>query len=207
MPVIFASAVLGFCGLIYEFVFAQSLSVLFGHSVVQYSLTIGLFILGMGAGAHLAESLKDARLSLWRAQVLISLLAPFGGVTLWWVAISGWDLLARFVAYGFILLVGALTGVELPLLLRLKGDRSSGLVLGADYLGMLAACVMFPLLLLPSVGVFATLFAAALLNSLVLLVLLPRRVLWTGLIPAVLSLFLYLEPSLRDWLSAKLVAG
>ncbi len=208
MPVTLASALLGFCGLIYEFVFAQSLSVLFGHSVIQYSVTIGLFILGMGLGSHIAESFRDPRGALWRIQLELSLLVPALAVLIWWLALSGWSDTARVVAYISIFGVGALTGMELPLLLRLRENRvSAGAVLGADYLGMLAACVLFPLLLLPHFGVFSTLLAAALLNSVVTLTLIPRRIAWTGLVPAMLAISWHYEPLLRDWLSARLMAG
>lgn len=207
MPVTFASALLGFCGLVYEFVFAQSLSVLFGHSVIQYSITIGLFILGMGTGSHIAEYFYDPRRSLWRVQLQISLLAPLAAFILWWLAVSGLEIAARVVAYGGILGVGCLTGMELPLLLRLRGEKGAGVVLGADYLGMLAACVLFPLVLLPNFGVFSTLLAVAVLNSFVMIALLPNRIPWTALVPTFLAVGWYFEPVMREWLSARMIAG
>ncbi len=207
MSVAATSAIFGYCGLIYEFVLAQSLSILFGHSVVQYSVTIGLFIAAMGLGSHLAENFHDPRLALWRTQLCLSLLAPAACVFFWWLAVSGHLIAARVVAYSAIVGIGFLTGTELPLLLRLRAGPSLGAVLGADYLGMLAACVLFPLWLLPEIGVLKTLFATALLNSAMMACLWPRRISLAIPIAGVLALLIYFEPLIREAMSTKLVGG
>src|SRR5262245_947761 len=75
LPIVCA-AILGFTGVLYELVLAQTLSVLFGQSVVQYSVTIGLFLAGMGAGAHVSESWSEPRVRLWRVQMGLALLVP-----------------------------------------------------------------------------------------------------------------------------------
>lgn len=196
---------LGYCGVIYEFAFAQTLSVLFGQSVVQYSVTIGLFLAGMGAGSHFSERLRDARLSLWRTQLILSVAVPLIFICVWWTAVSGGAALARALAYVLCFSVGAVTGAELPLMMRLAPD-STPRILAADYAGMLAACLAFPLLLLPHQGVFAAVLSTAAVNATVLLVLEPRRAGFL-LLPATLLLSLWFEPGLREWLSLKLTAA
>ena len=57
-------------------------------------------------------------------------------------------------SFAAIFTIGVLTGIELPLLMRLgnlmsKDKRVSNRVLGFDYLGALAGGVIFPLVLLP----------------------------------------------------------
>lgn len=207
MPVVVASALLGFCGVVYEFVLAQSLSILFGNSVVQYSLTIGIFIAGMGLGSHLAERFLNPRLAIWRSQAALSLFAPSASLGFWWLAVAGHSEVARAMAYTSILAIGFLTGFELPLLLKLRNTFASGTVLAADYLGMLSACLLFPLFLLPELGVFKTLFLTALINSLVMISLWPRQVQWQVLCPLGLLGMVYLEPWIRTVLSQKLVGG
>ena len=70
---------------------------------------------------------------------------------------------------GFSLLVGARVGLEIPLLVRIlrgqAGLRAAlGNVLSLDYLGALAASLLFPLLLVPYLGLVRTGFVFGLLN-------------------------------------------
>ena len=199
---IFISAILGYCGVIYELVFAQTLSVLFGQSVVQYSVTIGLFLAGMGLGAHLAERWDDPRARLWRIQFLLSVGAPLLLVAVWWVAVSGWSLTARALAYAMCFSVGAVTGAELPLLMRLQRERVTW-ILSADYFGMLIACLVFPLVLLPEIGVFAALLLTAILNAFVMVALRFEKFAPSFAVPLLLIVALHFEPGLREWLSQK----
>lgn len=202
MPVIFISAILGYCGVIYELVFAQTLSVLFGQSVVQYSVTIGLFLLGMGAGAHYAERFREPRVALWRMQLILALVAPLLLVAVWWLAVSGYTYPARGLAYGMCLFIGTVTGGELPLLMRVMPDRATW-ILSSDYFGMLLACLAFPLILLPEIGVFATLILTALLNAFVMTALRFEKWAPGFALPLLLIASLYFEPGLREWLSQK----
>jgi spermidine synthase len=195
--------ILGFCGVVYELVIAQSLSVLFGQPLVQYSLTIGIFLAGMGLGSHQSERWRDPRFELWRVQMLLSLLTPLLWLGVWWLATGEAPLAARALAYSMCFFTGALTGSELPALFRLGGRP--GRVLSADYLGMLVACLAFPLLLLPFLGLFATMFLAAMLNSLAMLALRFRQTRWSAAIPLVLLVGFLLESTLRDWLSQRLI--
>ncbi len=202
MPVIFISAILGYCGVIYELVFAQTLSVLFGQSVVQYSVTIGLFLAGMGLGSHIAEKWSEPRTRLWQIQLVLSLAAPLLLVAVWWVAVSGWSLSARALAYFMCLSIGCVTGAELPLLIRLRSERVTW-ILSADYFGMLVACLVFPLVLLPEIGVFAALLLTATLNAFVMVSLRFERLLPSFAVPLLLIVALKFEPGLREWLSQK----
>lgn len=198
------AAVLGFSGVLYELVFAQSLSILFGQSVIQYSLTIGLFLAGMGVGAQLSEWVRDAVRGLWWSQIVLCLGAPVTFILTWWLGVSGWTLLVHAVGYGMCFGVGMITGLELPLLMRWSAE-STGRILAADYGGMLIACLAFPLVLLPEVGLFATLLGCATVNGVLALTLRPTpRTMWAPLLSVSL---LILEPTLREWLSQRLVAG
>ncbi len=197
------SAILGFCGVIYEFVFAQTLSVLFGNSVVQYGLTIGLFLCFMGLGAHLSERFQSPRVILGRCQVWISVMAPLAVIGVWLAAAFNQMLMARLLAYSAMITIGILTGMELPFLMKLKSRASAAMILSADYAGMLMACFLFPLLLLPYFGVLTTLFSTAFLNSLVRLSL-GRAGPAHYLLPLLLMTGIFLEPGLREWLSYRL---
>jgi predicted membrane-bound spermidine synthase len=197
------SFLLGFCGVVYELVFAQTLSVLFGQSAVQYSLTIGIFLAGMGLGSHRSEAWREPRLQLWRVQLTLSLFAPLIWLGVWWLATGDFAFSARVLACAMCFFVGAVTGAELPLLFRLGGG-GPGRLLAADYLGMLAACLAFPLWLLPAHGIFSTLFLAAAVNSGVMLALRFRQARWSAFVPLALVAGFFLESFLREWLSGRL---
>ena len=77
--------------------------------------------------------------------------------------------LYRPVMYGFVLLIGTLVGLEIPILARILSQsttwkESIANVLSLDYVGALVGSVSFPLLMLPNIGLFQSAFAIGLLN-------------------------------------------
>jgi spermidine synthase len=76
----------------------------------------------------------------------------------------------RAVLYGLVGVVGVLVGLEIPLLLRLLRDRLAfreliAQVLSLDYVGALAASLLFPLLLVPRLGLIRTSLLVGLANA------------------------------------------
>jgi len=85
----------------------------------------------------------------------------------------------RPILYGLVVLIGFLVGLEIPLLLRiLQGQFSFGdlvsNVLTYDYIGALAASLIFPLVLVPFVGLIRAGFIIGLVNILIAMVLVFR---------------------------------
>jgi spermidine synthase len=205
------SLVLAACGLTYEFVLAQTLSVLLGNSVVQYSVTIGLFLAGMGVGSMVSDKIKnqDALPWLFRLQLMISTLVPLGFMGIWLAGIHLRFPLLHLGAYGLIFSVGLLTGAELPLLMRLSPVTSRSFILALDYAGMLLACLAFPLLLLPVFGVFAALLFTSLVNAIVMLSLLQfaksKLRFAAAMVPLLLIAVVSFERGIREWLSLQLI--
>ena len=71
--------------------------------------------------------------------------------------------------YSFILVIGALVGMEIPILTTLLAQKASikesiANVMSLDYVGALIGSVSFPLLLLPSLGLVQSSFAIGLIN-------------------------------------------
>jgi spermidine synthase len=171
------SGALAFLGLSYEFVLAQTLSQLVGHSVFQYTMTFATFMLGLGISALVAKpAAVNGFESLIKLQVAITLTAWLSVFILFGVSGFTPPTVLNILGLCFVFLFGLLTGWELPLLLRLAPHAHRYRILGADYLGMLAASLAFPLVLLPQLGVIGTLLALSFGNSLVamLLTLSPR---------------------------------
>lgn len=160
--------IVSICALTYELIVATLSSYLLGNSVTQFSLTIGLFLFALGLGSLLSRRIRGNEL---RWFVIIELaVGVVGGISatiLYAVyTVSNLYYLTMIV---LILLIGGLSGLEIPLLTRIVAHRdelSHALadVLSVDYLGALLASLAFPLVLLPTFGVTVTAFLTGLLN-------------------------------------------
>jgi spermidine synthase len=160
------------CGLVYELIIGTLSSYLLGDSVFQFSLTIGIFLTSMGIGSFLSRAVRqDLLLVFLVAEIAIGLV---GGVSAAWL--FGVYAIARrsftIVMIATIVALGALIGLEIPLLTRIArryGNLRDTLanVLAFDYLGALAASLLFPLILLPYLGLIKTAFLVGLFNLLV----------------------------------------
>jgi spermidine synthase len=78
----------------------------------------------------------------------------------------------RVVLYGDVFVIGTLVGIELPLLMRLLKedlgfDESVVRGLTFDYVGSLFASVLFPLVLVPWLGLVRTAALSGIVNALV----------------------------------------
>jgi spermidine synthase len=167
---LFAAATLvAIGGLIYELIIGTVSSYLLGNSVLHFSITIGLFLFGMGIGSILSNFLKKEPTSLFICNEL--LLGMIGGNAV--VILFGLFSFAEtwfYLGFGSLVVgIGALIGLEIPLLLRmLQGMRHTHQVvtrvLSLDYVGSLIASVVFPLLLLPYLGLLRTSLVIGLIN-------------------------------------------
>ena len=193
-PVVYATAlVLAACSLLYELLIAQTLSILAANTVVWYSVTIGVYLASMGLGAliHYRFATGDLWSRLFRVEVLLSIVGalaiPILHLTHTSAVLIGISdisfvepgILSGAVFFGtaFILtaLIGILTGFELPLLIDLGNaaaseTRVTNRVLAADYMGSLLAGLIFPLLLVPFLGLIVIGLLTAGVNLLVALI-------------------------------------
>ncbi|WP_299093248.1 polyamine aminopropyltransferase [uncultured Metabacillus sp.] len=166
-----ASGIVSVCGIIFEVLFGAAGSYLLGDGVKQYTLTISLFLTGMGIGASISEKVtKKLILSFVWIEYLIGIIAGFSTFLLFGVSAflsSGMD---AFFLYAITLIVGALTGVELPILIRKANEigvtvkKSTAKVLFSDYAGGLIGGLLFVYLLRPEFGLVKTAFFVAMIN-------------------------------------------
>ncbi len=180
---IYAVFVAGLCSIVYELLIATTVTYFLGDSVRYFSLTIGLYMAAMGAGAYLSKFFRrDLVLVLVLAETLLGVAGGFAIPLLYWAYAQTDLFMAAYVL--LTLLIGLLIGLEVPLLTRIL-ERYDSLrvsiahVLSLDYLGALIATLAFPLLLLPFFGVFRSGLCLGLLNMTIGLVLLrafPREV-------------------------------
>jgi spermidine synthase len=169
------------CGLVYELLASTIASYLLGDSVTQFSTVIGSYLFAMGIGSWCSRYVRADELRTFvRIELLIALLGGFSaaGLFLLFPAIDHF----RIVLYALVLAIGFFVGLEIPLLMRiLKGfdfREVVSTVLTFDYVGALAASLLFPLILMPQLGMIRTGFMFGILNAgvaLALLMTLPRR--------------------------------
>lgn len=156
------------CGLIYELLIATVSSYLLGSSVTQFSISVGLFVGAMGLGSWLSQRITRGLL-LWFAglEMLLGLVGGVSATVLFWVYSLGiyyWPALIFFIAA-----TGVIVGLELPLLVRVLNQygelrQTIAGALSVDYAGSLLGSLLFPLVLLPSLGVTRTAFLVGLIN-------------------------------------------
>jgi len=152
--------VIATCGLIYELVAGTLASYVLGDSITQFSIIIGLYLFSMGVGSWLSKYFED-QLLRWFIQIelLVGLIGGFSSAILFLtfpIAAS-----FRLILYALVFLTGLLVGLEIPLLLRILKDKVEfrdlvSRVFTFDYIGALLASLVFPLLLVPYLGLIRT---------------------------------------------------
>ncbi len=164
---LFSTFIIAICGLIYELLAGTLSSYLLGDSIYQFSLTIGFFMSAMGVGAWLSRFIKD---DLPRAFIYIQIaIAILGGVSAE-VLFFAFSVIHNYYLIFFMVIIslGAMIGIEIPLVIRIleKSSLRENLsnVFTADYIGALFAALIFPIVLLPKLGVMQTSFFVGFLN-------------------------------------------
>lgn len=171
-----ATFVAGLCSILYELLIGTVSSYFLGDSVRQFSLTIGLFMAAMGMGSFLSRRLGDDVLGRFVAvEVALGLLGGASVPALY--AIYAYTDLYEPAMIVFIVAIGVLTGLEIPMLVlvtrrifTLEVNLSN--ILSLDYLGALAATLLFPFVLLPGLGTFRSALAAGAINLVMALLVL-----------------------------------
>jgi spermidine synthase len=158
-------------GLVYELVAAAAASYLLGDSITQFSTVIGAYLFAMGVGSFLSRYVERGLAARFvQVEVLVGLVGGWAAALLF--VAFGQTAHFRVVLYGIVGVVGVLVGLEIPLLLRLLRDRLVfrelvAQVLSLDYIGALAASLLFPLLLVPRLGLIRTSLLVGLTNAVV----------------------------------------
>lgn len=157
------------CSLCYELIIGAISSYISGDTVWQYSVTIGLYMAAMGFGSYISKYIRR-NLYDWFIGIEV-IIGIIGGLSATFIFLANLYLEAyQVVMYAFIIGIGILVGMEIPLLARIleveRGDLRHTLssVFAFDYMGGLAGAVVFPLLFLPHLGYLATAFLCGVLN-------------------------------------------
>ena len=160
------------CGLVYELSAAALSSYLLGDSVLQFSTIIGTYLFAMGVGSWLSRYFdRQLPAHFLRIELLVALIGGALPAVLF-LANAYIPGAFRLLLYGLVMVVGALVGLEIPLVMRIL-RRNVALkdlvsqVLTFDYLGALAVSVAFPLILVPHLGMIRTGLLFGFMNAMV----------------------------------------
>lgn len=168
VALLFATLMIAICGLVYELLAGTLSSYLLGDSVYQFSLVIGLFMSSMGIGSWFSRFIEHELPSGFvKLQLLVGLL---GGLTAP-ILFFAFAVLDNYTPLLFllVLMLGGMLGVEIPLIIRILKEHASlkvnlSNVFTADYIGALFAALLFPLVLIPQLGLLQTGFLFGVLN-------------------------------------------
>jgi spermidine synthase len=161
------------CGLIYELVAGALASYLLGDSVTMFSTVIGTYLFAMGIGSWLSRFVTRGLAARFvTVELMVAVVGGFSS-TLLFLAFAYTDSF-RFLLYALVVLVGIFVGLEIPLLMRILRKHYEfkdvvSNVLTFDSLGALAACLAFPLVVVPQLGLVRAALAFGLINAVVAL--------------------------------------
>jgi spermidine synthase len=157
------------CGLIYELVAGTLASYLLGDSVLQFSTVIGTYLFAMGVGSALSRYLNRGLVYrfVW-IELALAIVGGFSSALLLFAFAftQGFGI----ILYALVIVMGVLVGLEIPLLMRIVRDRYDfrdviAHVLTFDYLGALGASLLFPILLVPHLGLVRSAMLFGIINA------------------------------------------
>lgn len=160
-PLLFLNVfVIATCGLIYELLAGTLSSYVLGDSVTQFSIIIGIYLFAMGVGSWLSRFIeRDVAEKFVEIELAVALVGGFSAPLLF----LSFAHLSYFgiVLYGIVFIIGTLVGLEIPLLMRILKDELDfkdliSRVLAFDYIGALVASLLFPIFLVPKLGLNRT---------------------------------------------------
>ncbi|CAH0334474.1 Polyamine aminopropyltransferase [Flavobacterium sp. CECT 9288] len=157
---LFAVFTIATCGLVYELVAGTLASYLLGDSVKQFSFIIGVYLFSMGVGSYFSKFLTKNMLNTFvEIEILVGLIGGLSSVVLFLLFESVYSF--QFILYLLVFVTGCLVGLEIPLLMNILKDKVQfrdlvSNVFTFDYIGALLASILFPLVLVPKLGIMGT---------------------------------------------------
>jgi spermidine synthase len=157
------------CGLIYELIAGALASYLLGDSITQFSTVIGCYLFAMGIGSFMSRYVVKGLVSrfIW-IELMVAVFGGFSSTILFltFAYTQGF----RVILYFLVVVIGMLVGLEIPLLMRILRDRYEfrdvvAHVLTFDYLGALGASLLFPIVLVPELGLVRSAVLFGLINA------------------------------------------
>ncbi|HTK37433.1 MAG TPA: polyamine aminopropyltransferase [Pyrinomonadaceae bacterium] len=169
-PLLFLNVfVIATCGLIYELLAGTLSSYVLGDSITQFSIIIGVYLFAMGVGSWLSKFIeKGVAEKFVEIELAVAVVGGFSAPLLFlsFAHLSYFSI----VLYAIVFVIGVLVGLEIPLLMRILKDELDfkdliSRVLAFDYIGALVASLLFPLFLVPRLGLNRTSLLFGMFNA------------------------------------------
>lgn len=203
IELIILTIVLAFCSIVYELLLSNTLAIVTGDFVWWQSLTVGIFIGGLGLGAYLSNHLKRPLKSLLNVELALSIMGMFCVIYIYFLH-AGYkyvdnlffytsDFHAAFYHQNLFILkifffvcaqiitlfIGVASGFEIPLVMRLVKERNPNkeedyIIYGFNYIGTLLGTMALSYYFIPKFDVVLTSVIVAGLNLLVCIYLCLR---------------------------------
>lgn len=149
-----AMFVMGACGLAYEYTLSKVAGDILGNSIRQWAIIIGVMMFFMGIGADMQKYLNDTYIVDFFIlfEILIGLAGAFGPIS-YIYSYGHFPLQFVVIQFFFIILIGFIIGLEIPLITRINEKFITELklnlaaVLKMDYIGSLAGALAWVLIL------------------------------------------------------------
>jgi spermidine synthase len=177
----------GFCGLVYEVIWAQVLHKIVGCSLYAVTLVMAAFMAGLALGSYVGGRLTRPQTNglavyakLEAGVGIFALLSPlvFAGLTPLYVALHGWlgasvplaSVLRFALCFLALVVPAALMGATLPVLTQYLDrvepglGRNLGNLYGFNTLGAMLGCLAAGFVLVPHFGIAWTVRGAAVIN-------------------------------------------
>ncbi len=197
----FLAAALATASFAYQLLIANGAAFFSGGRVFWHSVTVGVYLLGLGLGTWRSEKIPrpDAATTLMRLEMrlvalggaaMLLIFAAHAAYRVWfhtrlldtYVATqpnlfqfidARWWPFAAFIGVmlAITVVIGYWTGFEVPMLLILSKNHEEGTILGLNYLGAMAATLGLAVFLLPRFDLVTLGLAVGIFNALTLLVL------------------------------------
>ena len=170
IPLLFLNVIIiATCGLIYELLAATVSSYVLGDSVTQFSIVIGIYLSAMGVGSWLSGFIdKELAKRFIEVELAVAVIGGFSAPLLFltFASVSYFGI----ILYSMVFAIGVLVGLEIPLLMRILKDELDfkqlvARVLALDYVGALVASLLFPIFLVPRLGLTRTSLLFGLANA------------------------------------------
>ena len=194
VEILIITIILAFCSIVYELLLANTLAIVTGNYIWWQSLTIGIYIGGLGLGAYWSDKLRDTYKSIINIEIALSFLGVFSVVYVYFLhgsykymdnlffytgnfhsSIYMQNLfILKFIFFVMIqtltFFIGLLSGFEIPLMVRIAEDKlgesqeGEYQIFGINYIGTLVGTTLFAYLLLPKLDIIKTSVVVAMLN-------------------------------------------
>ena len=159
------------CGLVYELLISSLSSYLLGSSILHFSITIGLFMSCMGIGSYCSKYIdKNLLDNFILIETLVGIVGGLSACILFFT--YSYTEYYYLIALLLIAVISICIGLEVPIVTRILREKHElkdvlANILTFDYVGSLIGAVLFPLILIPYLGLLKTAFLVGALNLIV----------------------------------------